>query len=109
MPHSYYNHRSYKSVSNGGHAAFILILLLLGVTWAHKTVMLKVEHYALIFSVACSVAVCLVIIYKQLRRSRSWPHKPNHASLDIDGMNRLAFERYVASHPLNDRVLLTSS
>jgi HJR/Mrr/RecB family endonuclease len=88
--------RAYYSRSDD-HTGFILVILLAGTVWAHKAFMLKVEHYALIFAIACSTAVALVMLYKPLKAIRSWHRKSNLGLESIDNMTGLQFERYIAN------------
>jgi restriction system protein len=88
--------RTYHSRSDD-HVGFILVILLIGAVGAHRTFMLKAEHYSIIFGIACSVAVALTILYKLLKAIRSWKRRKNPGLIAIDHMTGLQFEKYVAS------------
>jgi len=88
--------RAYHSRSDD-HAGFIVVILLAGTVWVYKAFMLKVEHYALIFAIACSMAVALFLLYKPFKAIRSWHRKPSHRAESIDSMTGLQFERYIAT------------
>jgi restriction system protein len=57
--------------------------------------MLKVEHYALIFAIACSIVVAVAVLYKAFKFIRKW-HRKDASDEAVDNMTGLQFERYIA-------------
>lgn len=82
--------------SSDDHATFVIIVLLAGVYWAHKTVILKVMHYVLICAVVVLSLYCSLQIYRGIKKVKSWfnPHSPRFTEIDM--MTGLEFELYVA-------------
>lgn len=88
---------AYKNHGNGD-AGFALVILLAATVWAHKAFMLKVEHYALIFSITCSITVALTVLFNLFKRIRSrYLSAVSKYYTDIDSMTGLQFEHYVAN------------
>src|ERR1039458_5132422 len=86
MSRPYRHRRTYNAGTDGNNAAFVITILLLCSVWTHKAFMLKVEHYALIFGIACSVVVALAVLYKPFKAILSWHRKPNHDAEYMDTM-----------------------
>jgi restriction system protein len=86
--------RSY-SRHHDDHAGFILVILLAGAIWAHRAVMLKIEHIAHIFALIVTSLVCLVWLIKFIRKIKKWHRRHNPDFTDIDTMTGLEFERHI--------------
>jgi hypothetical protein len=98
MSYSYQRHSYHRNKGTENEAAFPLLILLACAVWAQKAVMVKIEHYALIFGVACSILVALAILRKPLRSLLSLRIKSGGNNVaDVDTMTGLQFEKYVAS------------
>jgi len=83
--------------STDGDLAFPVLILLVAVAWAHKVLMSKVEHYALLAGFAVGTSFVIVLITKLVMRARRWRGYRSPDLLEIDNMTGLEFERYVAS------------
>lgn len=98
MSRSYRRHSSYNKSGTSNDAAFPIILLLTCAVWAHKTVMLKAEHYAMTVIYVVIGTIGLVLLYnflKTIKSVRIWGQ--NSPNIDtIDNMTGLEFEHYVA-------------
>ena len=96
MARPYRPRKKYNAGSNGNDAVFPIIILVACGVWAHKAFMFKVEHYALIFGVACSVALALTVIYRLSKGMRSLHTGSIRNFASIDNMTGLQFEQYIA-------------
>lgn len=101
MAQPYYRRRTYKATSSGSNAAFVTVILLACVAWAHRAFMTKVEHYVLLAWLVGGAIFLATIIYKLGKKLYVWKRKYHKFSspidmTTIDHMTGLEFERYVA-------------
>ena len=89
MPRTYHNRAD-------DHAGFIVVILVVCAYWAHKAVMHKIEHGALIIVLIVAALFFLVWLVKFFKKFSRWHQRHNPNLVVIDNMTGLEFERYVA-------------
>lgn len=92
---SYY-HKRHAAHSDTDAVVFIFVILLMCSFWEHKALMLQIEHLTLYVSVSVvslMTSVFIVKMGKSLIKPRSISA---HDLVDVDNMDGLEFERYVA-------------
>ena len=84
-------------VSSSSDTSFIILILLAGTLWAHRAVMLRLEHIGFVVALSVTAALIVLTIVRLVRKIHSWGlnHSPDMS--DIDVMDGLAFEKYIAS------------
>lgn len=97
MSRSYQRHSSYNKRGKDTDAAFPIILLLACAVWAHKAVMLRLEHYATITALLIAGVIVIAVLFSSRRKITRIKLKSSISSSNIDTMTGLEFEKYVAN------------
>ena len=82
--------------SSSSDMSFIMLILLAGTLWAHRTVMLRLEHIGFIIAFSVIAVLLVVVVVRLLRKIVSWRLNRSPSMAAIDVMDGLAFEKYVA-------------
>lgn len=76
---------------------FVVLMLLAAVAWAHKTFMVKLEHYVLLIWLIGGAVFVSFLIYKFFKKLSRWSRLRYTPDIsNVDGMTGLEFEHYVA-------------
>jgi len=96
MSRTHLHRKSYNAGTTGNTTAFVFTILLVSNVWTHKVLTTKTKHMLAILLLTLLGAISLLIIYKSIKKMKTWRSNRNPSMTAIDNMTGLEFERYVA-------------
>ena len=96
MSRTHLHRKTYNTGTTGNTTAFVFTILLVSNVWTHKVLTMKTKHMLAILLLTLLGAISLLIIYKSIKKMKTWRSNRNPSMTAIDNMTGLEFERYVA-------------
>jgi len=96
MSRTHLHRKSYNAGTVGNSTAFVFTILLVSNVWTHKVLTMKTKHMLAILLLTLLGAISLLIVYKSIKKMKTWRSNRNPSMTAIDNMTGIEFERYVA-------------
>jgi restriction system protein len=96
MSRTHLQRKSYNAGTVGNSTAFVFTILLVSNVWTHKVLTMKTKHMLAILLLTLLGAISLLIVYKSIKKMKTWRSNRNPSMTAIDNMTGIEFERYVA-------------